>query len=90
MKQILIFMALVMLILSANSAMAETQNVIIKKKVGDNLYKTETGLYIETGNCEEKINNDTKAVLKYDKKSDSNEIIFENGSKCTVVVVFKQ
>ncbi len=79
-----------LIILPISSANAQTTNVIIKKKVGENLYKTKKGLYIETDNCEEIVNN-TKAVLKYNKKSDKtkNEIVFENGHKCPVVVVFK-
>ncbi len=86
MKKLIVLTSLI-IILSASIATAETSTVIVKR-AGDNLYKTNTGLYIETKDCMEKVV-ENKAVLKYEKNSDNNEIIFENGSKCTVVIVFK-
>ena len=83
----LITLILLMIILLTSTAMAEKINVTIKR-VGSNLYKTETGLYIETKDCIEMVEGN-KAVLKYEKGSESNELIFENGSKCPVVIVFK-
>ena len=76
-----------MIILSASSATAKAINITVKR-IGENLYKTDTGLYIETKDCIETVIGN-KAVLKYEENSDSNEIIFENGSSCPVVIVFK-
>jgi len=76
-----------MTIILASTAIAETTKVLVKR-AGENLYKTETGLYIETTGCIEVVE-ENKAVLKYEKGSDKNEIVFENGTSCPVVIVFK-
>ncbi len=83
------FTALVslMIILFANSAIGKTSKVIVKR-IGENLYKTEKGLYIETSDCIEEVV-ENKAVLKYEKGSDSNKLIFEDGTSCPVVITFK-
>ena len=86
MKKLITLISLIIILLTS-TAMAEKINVTIKR-VGSNLYKTDTGLYIETKDCIEMVEGN-KAILKYEKGSDSNELIFENGSKCPVVIVFK-
>lgn len=86
MKKLIVLISL-MIILSASTIIAETTKVTVKR-VGENLYKTDTGLFIETRDCIEEVV-ENKAVLKYEENSNSNEIIFENGSSCGVVIVFK-
>ncbi len=76
-----------MIFLLAGSAIGKDTKVIVKK-IGGNLYKTEKGLYIETSDCTIEVN-ENKAVLKYEKGSDKNKIIFEDGSSCIVVITFK-
>ena len=86
MKKIIALTSLIIILL-ANITIAEIIEVTVKK-VGENLYKTNTGLYIETSECEEIVAGN-KAVLKYEKNSDKNEIVFESGNSCAVVIVFK-
>jgi len=83
----LIALISITIILLACTAMAKTSKVVVKR-IGENLYKTNTGTYIETSDCPEEVaaNN---AVLKYEKKSKNNKITFENGKSCSVVIVFK-
>ncbi len=86
MKKIIALISL-MVFLLAGSAMGKETKVIVKK-IGENLYKTEKGLYIETSDCTQEVV-ENKAVLKYEKGSDKNKIIFEDGSSCIVVITFK-
>ena len=85
MKKLIILISLI-IFLSASTITAETTKVTVKR-VGNNLYKTDKGLYIETRDCTEEVV-ENKAVLKYEEDSNSNEIIFENGSSCGVVIIF--
>lgn len=86
MKKLLALISFVIFLLASATA-AESLKVTVKR-IGENLYKTDTGLYIETSGCTEEVV-ENKAVLKYEKNSDNNKIIFENGSSCAVVIVFK-
>lgn len=59
------------------------------KRVDKDLYKTTTGgLYIQTRYCYEYTYGDD-AVLKYEDYSYDNKLIFDSGTLCDVVKVFK-
>jgi hypothetical protein len=69
-------------------AFAEYYKVNVKR-VDQDLYKTTTGgLYIQTRYCYEYTFGDD-AVLKYEDYSYDNKIIFDSGTTCDVVKVFK-
>jgi hypothetical protein len=58
------------------------------KRVDQDLYKTTTGVYIQTQYCFEFTFGDD-AVLKYEDYSYDNKLIFSSGTSCGVVKVFK-
>lgn len=69
-------------------AFAEYYKVNVKR-VEQDLYKTTTGgLYIQTRYCYEYTYGDD-AVLKYEDYSYDNKLIFNSGTSCDVVKVFK-
>lgn len=69
-------------------AYAEYYKVNVKR-IDKDLYKTTTdGLYIQTRYCYEYTYGDD-AVLKYDQYSYDNKLIFDSGTSCDVVKVFK-
>ncbi|AVK80573.1 hypothetical protein [Campylobacter fetus] len=72
---------------------AELYSVRVKK-VDNNLYKTSDGFYIETKYCYEYASTSKDAILKYDRYSYDNKLIFDNGislnnGSCEVKRVFK-
>lgn len=80
--------ALVIMIAIPTLAYAEYYKVNVKR-VDANLYKTATGgLYIETRYCYEYTYGDD-AILKYEKYSYDNKLIFSSGTSCDVAKVFK-
>lgn len=69
-------------------ASAEYYKVNVKR-VEQDLYKTTSGdLYIQTRYCYEYTYGDD-AVLKYEDYSYDNKLIFDSGTSCDVVNVFK-
>ena len=73
--------------LVAMCAHAEFYKVNIKR-LDQNLYKTSNGLYIETRFCFEfAIGED--AILKHESYAYDNKLIFNSGTTCDVVKVFK-
>ena len=69
-------------------AFAEYYKVNLRR-VDQDLYKTTTGgLYIQTRYCYEYTYGDD-AVLKYEDYSYDNKIIFDSGTSCDVVKIFK-
>ncbi|HRH75045.1 hypothetical protein [Zoogloea sp.] len=69
-------------------AFAEYYKINVKR-VEQDLYKTTTGgLYIQTRYCYEYTYGDD-AVLKYEDYSYDNKLIFDSGTSCDVVKVFK-
>lgn len=68
-------------------AYAEYYKVNVKR-VDQDLYKTTTGVYIQTQYCFEFTFGDD-AVLKYEDYSYDNKLIFGSGTSCGVVKVFK-
>lgn len=69
-------------------AYAEYYKVNVKR-IDKDLYKTTTdGLYIQTRYCYEYTYGDD-AVLKYDQHSNDDKLIFDSGTSCDVVKVFK-
>ena len=79
MKKLLLILAFTF---TSVSAFAAFYKVNITRKSQD-LYKTESGLYIVTRYCYEyPYGND--AVLKYEPYGYNNKLIFDNGSTCEV------
>jgi len=81
------FSALVVLMLSAGSALAETY-VVNVKRIDQDLYKTTDGFYIETQYCYHYTYGE-EAILRYEQYSYDNKIIFDNDEVCDVKRVFK-
>ncbi len=71
----------------ALSAHAEFYKVNIKR-LDQNLYKSSNGLYIETRFCFEFVMGED-AILKHDSYAYDNKLIFNSGTTCDVVKVFK-
>lgn len=69
------------------SAHAEFYKVSVRR-VEQDLYKTDSGHYIQTRYCYEYTYGDD-AVLKYEPYSYDNKLIFDSGTSCDVVKVFK-
>ena len=69
------------------SAYAEYYKVNVKR-VDQDLYKTSDGFYIQTRLCYE-YSYGTDAVLKYEQYSYDSKLIFDSGTSCDVVKVFK-
>ena len=69
------------------SANAEYYKVNVKR-IEKDLYKTDTGLYIQTQYCYEYTYGDS-AILKYEQYSYDNKIIFDSGTSCDIKKVFK-
>jgi hypothetical protein len=58
------------------------------KRIDKDLYKADSGIFIQTQYCYEYTYGD-EAVLKYDQYSFDNKIIFNSGTTCDVKKVFK-
>ena len=80
--------AIIVAVSISSFAYAEYYKVNVKR-VDKDLYKTTTdGLYIQTRYCYEYTYGD-EAVLKYEDYSYENKLIFNSGTSCDVVKVFK-
>lgn len=81
-----IYIAIVFAI--TNSAVYADYYKVNVKRVDQDLYKTDNGLYIQTQYCYEYTIGDN-AVLKYQQYSYDNKLIFDSGTSCDVKKVFK-
>ena len=80
--------AIIVAVSISSFAYAEYYKVNVKR-VDKDLYKTTTdGLYIQTRYCYEYTYGD-EAVLKHEDYSHENKLIFNSGTSCDVVKVFK-
>ena len=77
----------VALLVVAGTAAAEMYAVNVRR-IDKDLYKTDTGLYIQTKYCYEYAYGDD-AILRYEPYSYDNKLIFDNGATCDVEKVFK-
>lgn len=75
------------LLAAAGAASAEMYAVNVKR-IDKDLYKTDEGVYIQTKYCYEYTYGDD-AVLRYEPYSYDNKLIFDSGTTCEVVKVFK-
>lgn len=80
-------LAAVVLLAAAGAAYAEMYKLTIKR-IDKDLYKTSEGVYIQTKYCYEYTYGED-AVLRYEKYSYDNKLIFDNGTVCDVEKVFK-
>lgn len=78
--------ALLMTII-ATSAFAEFYKVDVRR-VDKDVYRTSDGFVIITKYCYEYARGD-EAILKYDRYSYDNKLIFEDGTSCEVAKVVK-
>lgn len=85
-KAFIASMILILMTLSV-SAFAEYYKVYVKR-VDQNLYKTDSGIYIQTKYCYEYTYGD-QAILNYEAYSYNNKLIFDSGATCDVDKVFK-
>ncbi len=69
------------------TAVAEYYKVNVKR-VDQDLYRTSTGLFIQTKYCYEYAYGED-AILKYEQYSYDNKLIFDSGTSCEVARVFK-
>jgi len=79
--------SILLLALLSTSVLAEYYKVNVKR-VEQNLYKTDSGLYIQTKYCYEYAYGE-EAVLKYEDYSYDNKLVFDSGTTCDVEKVFK-
>jgi len=75
------------LLAAAGAASAEMYAVNVRR-IDKDLYKTDGGVYIQTKYCYEYSYGDD-AVLKYEAYGYDNKLIFDSGTTCEVVKVFK-
>lgn len=73
-------------LLFASTAKADYYRVYVQSV--DDLYKTDSGFYIETTYCFHDSWGE-KAILKYEEYGYDNKIIFDNGTSCEVERVFR-
>jgi hypothetical protein len=78
---------LMVLLVLSGQAFAEYYKVNVKR-VDQDLYKSDSGVYIQTKYCYEYTYGD-EAVLKYEDYSYDNKLIFDSGTTCDVAKVFK-
>ncbi|KAF1700587.1 hypothetical protein CSC66_15540 [Pseudoxanthomonas kaohsiungensis] len=62
--------------------------VVEVRRIDQDLYKTDEGVYIQTRYCYVYAYGE-RAVLRYEPYSYDNKLIFENDDTCEVVKVFK-
>lgn len=79
--------SILLLALLSTSVLAEYYKVNVKR-VEQNLYRTDSGLYIQTKYCYEYAYGED-AVLKYEDYSYDNKLVFDSGTTCDVEKVFK-
>lgn len=78
---------LILTLIVPGVALAEYYKVYVKR-IEQDLYKTDTGVYIKTKYCYEYSYGD-EAILKYEDYSYDNKLIFESDNTCDVETVFK-
>lgn len=86
-KTKLIVLGLLLLSLFSTSVFAEYYKVYVSR-VDQNLYKTDSGVYISTKYCYE-YSYSEEAILKYEDYSYDNKLIFDSGTTCDVDKVFR-
>jgi hypothetical protein len=75
------------LLATTGPARAEMYAVEVRR-IDQDLYKTDEGVYIQTRYCYRYAYGD-EAVLKYEQYAYDNKLIFDDGEVCEVVKVFK-
>ena len=75
------------LLATAGPAHAEMY-VVQVRRIDQDLYKTDEGVYIQTRYCYRYAYGE-EAVLKYEQYSYDNKLIFDDGEVCEVKKVFK-
>lgn len=78
----------ILLSLSAVPVLAEWYSVNVRRVEQDLYQDTNTRIYIQTRYCYEYVYYED-AVLKYEPYSYDNKLVFDGGSSCDVVKVFK-
>lgn len=81
------FVAVLAMVFCATAAHAEFYKVNVRR-IDSNLYRTPDGLIIVTKYCYEYAYGDD-AVLKYERYSYDNKLIFKSGTTCNVDKVVK-
>ena len=80
--------AVVWILLTAASPVRAEMYTVEVRRIDQDLYKTDEGVYIQTRYCYRHAYGDD-AVLKYEQYSYDNKLIFDDGEVCEVVKVFK-
>lgn len=87
MKKFIAGLLVVIGVVAPIAAYAEYYKVSVTR-VDQDLYKTDSGLYIVTQYCYEYAYSGA-AVLKYERSGYDNKLIFDSGTSCGVKKVFK-
>ena len=80
--------AVVWILLTAASPVRAEMYTVEVRRIDQDLYKTDEGVYIQTRYCYRYAYGD-EAVLKYEQYGYDNKLIFDDGDVCDVVKVFK-
>ncbi len=80
--------AVVWILLTAASPVRAEMYTVEVRRIDQDLYKTDEGVYIQTRYCYRYAYGD-EAVLKYEQYGYDNKLIFDDGEVCEVVKVFK-
>ena len=80
--------AVVWILLTAASPVRAEMYTVEVRRIDQDLYKTDEGVYIQTRYCYRYAYGD-EAVLKYEQYGYDNKLIFEDDDTCEVVKVFK-
>lgn len=88
-KTVFIFVAVMaFMILFPPQTRAEYYKVYIEESIDDDLFLTNSGLYIETYACFRDSWGES-AILKYDDYGYDNKLIFNDGTSCRVERIFQ-
>ena len=88
MKKVLGILVVIVATISFGSIASAEYYTVNVKRVDQDLYKTNSGLYIQTNYCYE-YSYGEDAILKYDDYSYDNKLIFDSGNSCDVTKIFK-
>ena len=80
--------AVVWILLTAASPVRAEMYTVEVRRIDQDLYKTDEGVYIQTRHCY-RYTYGEEAVLKYEQYSYDNKLIFDDGESCEVEKVFK-
>ena len=80
--------AVVWILLTAASPVRAEMYTVEVRRIDQDLYKTDEGVYIQTRYCYRYAYGE-EAVLKYEQYSYDNKLIFDDGEVCEVKKVFK-